>query len=191
MSISTDIPAVSLVADCLRSRRTIHAFKPLPVPEASLARALELACWAPNHRLTEPWRFYLPGTETAAALVALNTRLVATKAGAEQAEKKRQAWASVPQWLVVTCQNSSDATQAREDYAACACAIQNLMLVLWAEGIGVKWTTGPVTSAAEFHELMWIDADQETVVGLLMVGYPEELPETARKPWTACTVRLP
>lgn len=178
-------------AELLRGRRTIHRFRPDPLPEAVLERALEAATWAPNHGLTEPWRFYLPGPDTATALVDLNTRLVAASAGAERALEKQSLWRAVPRWLVLTCLRSNDPLRAREDYAACACAAQNLALALWSDGIGMKWTTGPVTRTQAFRDLMWIDGDVEEVVGLMMLGYPEEVPAVGRRPVAECRVTLP
>jgi len=175
----------------LRGRRTIHRFRPDPIPEAALDRALEAAIWAPNHGLTQPWRFYLPGPETAARLVDLNTGLVAASAGAARALEKESLWRAVPRWLVLSCLRSGDALREREDFAACACAAQNLALSLWSDGIGMKWTTGPVIRTREFLELMWIDGDAEEVVGLMMLGYPLEVPETGRRPVAECRVVLP
>jgi len=183
--------AASGFSGLIRARRTIHRFRPGPVPEEVLERALEAALWAPNHKLTEPWRFYLPGPQTAARLVELNTRLVAASAGPEAARAKEAAWQAVPRWLVLTCQRSPDALRAREDYAACACAAHNLALALWADGVGMKWTTGPVTRTPEFHDLMWIDADVEEVVGLMMIGYPEDIPQVPRRSLGEFRVVLP
>ena len=45
----------------IRSRRTHKAFAPEPVPRAVLEELLELARWAPNHNLTNPWRFRVLG----------------------------------------------------------------------------------------------------------------------------------
>ena len=53
--------------EALLSRRTIYAFEDRPVPGEALLRALEAARWAPNHKLTEPWRFSVLGAETRAA----------------------------------------------------------------------------------------------------------------------------
>src|SRR3954462_3267518 len=47
----------SSVADCIRTRRTVKSFTGEAVPRARLEHWLELACWAPTHRLTQPWRF--------------------------------------------------------------------------------------------------------------------------------------
>ncbi len=48
--------------EALRGRRTIELFLHTPVPAALVREALEAATWAPNHHLTEPWKFYLLGT---------------------------------------------------------------------------------------------------------------------------------
>lgn len=186
-----DLPAPDDVAALLRTRRTVHLFEPDPVPEDVVLRALDLARWAPNHRLTEPWRFTLLGPETAAAVVDLNARLVADARGDAAAEAKRERWSAVPGWLVVTCRTSEDAERMREDYAACCCAIQNFQLYLWSEGVGVKWTTGAVTRDARFPELVGFDPAQESVVGLLWYGRPAIVPETQRAPLGTVLSRLP
>ena len=184
--VSSDI-----VAEVIRNRRSINFFKPEPPPTAIINKALDLARWAPNHHLTEPWRFYLLGRQTATAIAELNAEMIAAKKGAAAAEEKRQRWLGMPGWLVVTQIKSDDAWQTREDYAACCCAVQNLMLYLWAEGIGTKWTTGPVTQAQAFYDLIWVDPAHEDVVGMLWYGYPAEIPVTPRRPLAEVLVELP
>src|SRR4051794_26122740 len=49
------------VADAIRTRRTHKAFGPDPVPAGVLRELFELARWAPNHHLTDPWRFRVLG----------------------------------------------------------------------------------------------------------------------------------
>lgn len=178
-------------AELIRSRRTIHNFAADLPPRETILRGIDLARWAPNHRLTEPWRFYLLGPETVGGIVELNARLVARSKGPEAGQSKLERWRRIPGWLVVTCENSDDPIRAREDYAACCCAIQNFSLYLWSEGIGVKWTTGEVTRHPDFYDLIWVDPGYETVVGLLWYGYPEELPQTPRKPVEQMLVSLP
>ena len=70
-----DGPAAT-VAELIRSRRTIHEFREAPAPAGLVRKAIDLARWAPNHHLTEPWRFYLLGPETAAAIARLNAEIV-------------------------------------------------------------------------------------------------------------------
>jgi nitroreductase len=187
---SLAIPPPAAVAALLGARRTIHDFRPDAPPLETIRRAIDLARWAPNHRLTEPWRFYLLGPETAARVADLNAELVAAKEGPVAAEDKRRRWRAVPGWVAVTSARGDDALREREDYAACCCAIQNLMLYLWSEEIGVKWTTGQVTREPRFYDLIWADPVRETVVGLLWYGYPAEVPRTARRPLASCLVTL-
>lgn len=165
------------VSDVIRSRRSIQLFEPGRVPPRDVVlRALDLARWAPNHRLTQPWRFTLLGPETARAVARLNAELVAAKNGPAAAENKLRRWLDVPGWLVVTCVRSADPIRAQEDYAACACAVQNAMLALWSEGVGTKWTTGDVTRDARFFDLVGVDPAAELLVGLVWYGYPAEVP---------------
>ncbi len=51
------------VADAIRTRRTVKAYHPRPVARDVLVDLFELARWAPNHNLTEPWRFRVLGPE--------------------------------------------------------------------------------------------------------------------------------
>jgi nitroreductase len=179
------------VAQLLTTRRTIHDFKPELPPAEIIHAAIDAARWAPNHRLTEPWHFYLLGRETAEAIADLNAEMIAARGDVEGAKKKRARWRAVPGWLLLTCERSDDPVRAQEDYAACCCAAQNLMLYMWSAGVGVKWTTGQVVRDPRFFELAWIDPGRETVVGLFWYGYAAEVPATTRKPVDEVLVRLP
>ncbi len=178
----TTTPAPGQAEALLRGRRTTHAFKPGCPPRELILQAIELARWAPNHRLTEPWRFHLLGRRTVEAIIDLNAALGATGQDAAAVEAKRRRWLSVPGWLLVTCEKSADAVRMREDYAACACAVQNLMLYLWSRGVGTKWNTGRVTRDPRFFECVGVDAAREEVVSLLWYGYPAEVTQTRRRP---------
>lgn len=180
------------LADIITSRRTIHDFDPDKVPDKSVIKeAIASACWAPNHHLTEPWHFYHLGKETVADICELNKEMLALTKGIEAAEKKVKRWLEIPGWLVVTCQKSDDEIRYQEDYAACSCAIQNLMLLLWQQGIGTKWSTGPVTRDDRFYDLVWVNKEMETIIGIVWYGYPAEIPQTARKPLQQVLTELP
>lgn len=168
--------------ELLRSRRSIGSFRPDCPPRDVVLTALEAACWAPNHRKTEPWRFRWLGPQSVEAIIALNSELVAAKKGPEDAAKKRRQWSAVPGWLLVTCVRAEDPFQAEEDYAACCCAIQNLMLALWSHSIGTKWSTGDVTRHPRFAEIVGFSPVAERVVGLIWYGYPATIPEQRRRP---------
>lgn len=178
--LETTIPE-SVVA-VIRGRRTIGQFKQGQPPRETIVAAIELATWAPNHRKTEPWRFAWLGTQSQQALIELNAELVAAKKGPEAAAVKARQWSTIPGWLAITCVRSEEPLLAEEDYAACCCAVQNLMLALWSVGIGTKWSTGDVTRHPRYAEIVGFDPTVERSVGLIWYGYPETIPAQSRTP---------
>lgn len=143
--------------------------------------AIELAIWAPNHYAAEPWHFYILGDEAKEKICQLNAELIRQKRGDQAAQMKLDRWREIPGWLVLTCDVSEDEIRARENYAACCCAAQNLMLYCWSLGIGVKWTTGEVCRDQRFDEIVGFESRHEQLVGLFWYGYPEVIPQTSRK----------
>ena len=178
-------------ADVLRGRRSIECFLQTPVPAELVRDAIESATWAPNHHVTEPWRFYLLGPATIARCLDLNEALVSAKKGAAAGAFKRKAWSEKPGWLVVTCRRSADAFREREDYGACCAAVQNLILHLWSAGVGSKWTSGDITRDPRFAEILGIDFADEFVVGLVWYGYPELMPRQSRRGVGEVVTELP
>ena len=190
-AVVDDGNSLHVLAERMRSRRTTNLFLNRPVSRQLVLDAIELARWAPNHHLTEPWRFYRLGDETIANAVEL-TRIVVT----EQNDKKKgdfkaRSAAAIPGWLVVTCSKSEDELLQREDYASCCCAIQNLMLYMSEAGVASKWSSGPITRDQRFYEVLGADPDEELVVGLIWYGYPKVLPVQSRKDVVDITTELP
>ena len=52
------------VEQAIRTRRTNKVYAATPVPRETIEELLSLARWAPNHHLTNPWRFRVIGPET-------------------------------------------------------------------------------------------------------------------------------
>ena len=172
---------LTVLAERMRSRRTTNQFLRQKVSRQLVLDAIELARWAPNHHLTEPWHFYLLGDEMIAASARLIGAIVSEKKSAELGEFKAKSAAVIPGWLLLTCKKSDDELQQQEDYASCCCAAQNLTLYLSEAGVAAKWTSGLVTRDQRFFDLLNIDSDKEFVVGLFWFGYPRILPEQSRK----------
>jgi len=172
------------VQELILSRRTIHDYQPGPVPEGAIERAVVAAIAAPNHRMTEPWRFVRVGPEGRSALVGISAEL---KGGAaalgEPAVEKLRAKMLNPAELLVVCQTRhADPDVAREDYAATACAVQNAMLSLWSEGVGSKWSTGAVTTDERTYSTLGVDPAQEQIIGFLWAGKAlRDLPKPRRR----------
>ncbi len=171
---------LAVIAARIRGRRTTKLFLQEKVSDELVLEAIELARWAPNHHLTEPWHFYLFGDASKRAATELIRTIVTENKSAEVAEFKARSAAAVPGWLLVTCRKSTNLLQQQEDYASCCCAIQNLTLYLSEAGVGSKWTTGAITRDQRFFDLLDIDADREFVVGLIWYGYVDKLPVQKR-----------
>lgn len=183
------------VRDAIRSRRTIFAFDPgRPVDRQTIAACLEAAVWAPNHKLTEPWAFYVlhgPVKERLARLRGEVRRSLFSDPAAPKAaasgEKVYHEMMAAPVVILVTSQLvPDDPLREKENYAAVACAIQNFMLAAWAERLGVYWGTGPLTRYQPVFDLLQIPPGRE-IVGCLLVGYPAEVPQQRRTPAEAKT----
>lgn len=170
------------LAERIRSRRTVKLFLQQPVSRQLVLDAIEVARWAPNHHLTEPWHFYLLGDEAIQKSVELTRIVITERKGPDLGDFKAKSAAAQPGWLVVTCRRSADEFTQQEDYASVCCAIQNLSLYLSEAGLASKWSTGPITRDPRFYQLLGIDNEAELIVGLIWYGYPKITPTQSRKP---------
>jgi nitroreductase len=169
-----------LIAERIRARRTTKLFLKREVDNELVRDAVDVARWAPNHHLTEPWHFYSFGHQTIAKSIELIRTIVTENKDEDIAAFKAKSAKAIPGWLLVTCKKSDDELLQREDYASCCCAIQNLTLYLSEAGAASKWTTGLITRDERFFELLGIDSSEEFVVGLIWYGYPKTLPTQSR-----------
>lgn len=188
---SYETPELREFAEVLQGRRTIDQFLQTSIPDGLVHEAIEAATWAPNHYVTEPWRFILPGKETVGRIIDLSAEIVSAKKGAELGEHKRRTWSEKPGWLIVTSPHCDDELREREDYAACCTAVQNFMLYLWKAGVGSKWTTGPITRDPRFFDIISVDPKAAFVVGLIWFGYPKVTPTQSRAAVEDVVTELP
>jgi nitroreductase len=173
-----DNPNYRAVADSIRQRRTIKQFMPEAIPHAVLQELIDLAVWAPNHRLTEPWRFYVLDGSARARLGEIAAQITVEKimgSGGEigvatrKGEEAGATWSTVPTLLYVTYLRDANPEIDEENYGAVCCAIQNFSLAAHAAGIGTSWSSGAVAAAPALHEYVGA-GDNERMVGLIRVG---------------------
>ncbi|CAJ1951976.1 unnamed protein product [Cylindrotheca closterium] len=149
----------------LLGRRTVHQFDQTPVSDDVLRRAIACAIAAPNRSQSEPWRFIQVGPETVRKFVSLKESMEAP-----QSESSNN-WTKIPGWCVVTSKLSDDPVEELDDFKSTSCAVQNFMLSMWSEGIGTKWTSGPVQKTQEFADLCGVDTKVEKVAGCIWYGF--------------------
>ena len=165
-----------------KKRRTIHVFSKKKVPKEVIERAIFAANQAPCHRRTFPWRFTSLGINKRELLFQLQLSL---KFGDKQIDESNFQMIKDkilnPSHLIVATQLCSDnQVQKLEDYAACACAIQNLSLSLVADGVGYKWSTGKITTDPNTYQISEIDPSEEEIIGFIWIGYGTEPPLITR-----------
>ena len=169
------------LVEAIRSRQSIGRVRQDPVPEEMIREILESAIHAPNHRITEPWRFHVfvgKGRGELARARAETARLQAAAEGEEEemaagriSRERKKAFRS-PVVIAVISEAGRDEVETLENYAACAAAVQNMLLTTHALGLGTIWRTGQVAYHEHMREFFGLD-DGDRVVGYLHVGYPD------------------
>src|ERR1700751_2370990 len=179
------IESNSSVMTIIQGRRTIKQFRFDPIPEETLWRILDAVLWAPNHRLTEPWRIAVIGKQSREALAdALASETASSQdppVVAKAKEEARQKVMSSPVLLAITCRLTGNPAQQVEDLAAVCAAVQNLQLAAWGEGVGTHWNTGRVTRLPETGALLGLSERGEQLVGFLYLGYPAQVPDAPKR----------
>jgi nitroreductase len=145
------------------ARRTHKAFGPEPVPPETLVELLDVARLAPNHHLTQPWRFRVLGPETLERLKQC--------AGPSEAAKLDRA----PTLVLASAALSGDLIQDEEDVCATAAAIMLTLLAATERGLASYWRTPALFRTAKGREVAGVPRG-ERVLGLLHFGPPDREP---------------
>jgi nitroreductase len=149
------------VDTAVRTRRTHKAFGPEPIDAATLRELFELARWAPNHRLTNPWRFSVLGRESRAEL-AREAELL-TPGSARKLDR-------APTLVVASARMEGDPNERLEDLLATAIAAYLVLLGAHARGLAGYWRTLPLLDTPAVRTALEIAADEQPI-GLLHLGH--------------------
>ena len=153
----------------IRTRRTHKAYAPEPLDRPTLDELFELARWAPNHKLTNPWRFRVLGP---AAL----ERLKGATGDPIAAAKLDRA----PTLVLVSATQTGDPVMDEEDMLAAATAAYVVLLAAHGRGLAGYWRTPGVLRTAEGRAALGI-SDDEHVLGLLHLGHPRQEPRVPER----------
>ena len=182
------------IVQTIRNRRSVYDFNPESLTNETVAAILECAVWAPNHKSTEPWRFLVVNGETKKKLADVYRKIQVGKTKSDDpavleiaSRKGYEKLVSKPTIIGITCLKSDDAFRAREDYASVSCAIHNITLAAWEQGIGMQWSTSALTTHPEATNILKVDTAKEEIVGFLYAGYPAEVPDQTRIPASKLT----
>lgn len=184
----------------MRSRRSIRRYATRPVPPKLLEELLEAARWAPSAHNRQPWRFAVlvdAGRKRALAeAMGERFRRDLVGDGLPVAEVERQVSRSVeriaeaPAAIVIFLSMAdmdryADAPrQALERTMAVqsvALAVQNMLLLAHAHGLGACWMCAPLFCPDVVRDVLDVPADWEAQA-LLTLGYPAETRTKERDP---------
>ena len=146
----------------IRGRRTHKAYGREPVDRRTLEELFELARWAPNHNLTNPWRFRVLGP-------AARERLKRA-AGPEAAAKLDRAPTLV---AVSVAQTGEDPVRDEEDLIAAAVAAYIVLLAAHGRGLAGYWRTPAVLRTEAGRAALGVEPG-ERLLGLLHLGPPRQ-----------------
>lgn len=173
------------IIEAIEARRSVKRFTDRPVGREEIERLLELAVYAPNHRMTEPWHFLVLGPETrrkfGEVLGGRKARRVEDPEAAEAVRAKVAAeQEALPAMIMVTMKESADPETREEDYAATMMAVQNIMLGAMAMGLGTHLKTGAVMDDPGTRAAVGVE-EGERIVAMINLGEPAELPHPKRR----------
>ena len=166
--------------ELLSSRRSIREFTTRDVTRAETETLLEYAVTVPNHRLTQPWRFFVLGPAArrafGLALGARKARKVDDPAAAQQLrEKVGEEHAALPLMIAVAIAQNENPEIREEDYATGMMAVQNISLAAVALGLGTHIKTGAVMDDPAARAAIGV-ADGDRIIAIVNVGEPATVP---------------
>ena len=175
--------------DLLSSRRSIREFTPREPSRAEIEILLDHAVTGPNHRLTQPWRFYVLGPEARRAfglvLGGRKAKKIEDPAAADQMRQKiADEHASLPLMIAVAVVQSDNPEICEEDYAAGMMAVQNITLAAVSLGLGTHIKTGAVMADPGARSAIGV-GEGERIIAIINVGEPASVP--AAKPRRAAS----
>ena len=179
----------------IQNRRTCYQYADItdsPISDESIYECLEAARWAPNHKLTQPWRFWIIGEQTKTEIAQIYADNRALKKADESSDlyqalysKAVKKFLAIPKVVLVGQVLNEDPIICKEDYAACACAIQNFQLMACSLQLGVQWSTGPIINDERTMNKLKLDSKKVNLIGALYIGYQKpdcQNPSSKRHP---------
>src|SRR5687768_1343974 len=132
----------------INRRTSVRRFRSDPLPREVIEQVLDCAVRAPNHKLTEPWRFAVltDAARDRFAEIRAGHRLKrfddpTSREASAAADKVRREARETPAYIVVMSAVNPDEITREEDYAATMMAIANLTIAAQSLGLGTYLRT--------------------------------------------------
>jgi len=182
--------SVSDLSDIIRERRTIQPkdYTAREVHRDIIERVLQNAVWAPNHGMTQPWRFTVfTGDARQRLSTFLGEEYTRITPPDKFLQKKFENHTLRPLQSTVTialgmARDPKEKISELEEMFAVACGVENMYLTCTAYGLGAFWSTGAATTGEGMVRFLGL-GEKDKCLGLFYIGYPAvEWPKGYRKP---------
>lgn len=167
-------------SEAISARRTIKKFTEQPVAREHVEAMLAAAALAPNHRMTQPWRFYVFGPEARTgygkALGNRKAKKIDDQVLAQSIRDNTTAeHRALPLMLGVSMLMNENEEIREEDYAATMMAISNLCIMAADLGYGTALKSGAILTDPAARAACAINGGERLVM-VINVGVPAEIP---------------
>lgn len=177
--------------ELIKNRRSLYPAQMDPenrIPEEDIWKLLELANYAPTHKLTEPWRFVVFSGDQVKVFYDRLFQVISQWFSVDEMRKKASNFEERKEKVshviaIVMKRNKEEKIPVQEEEYATACAVQNMMLGMKPLNIIGYWGSGKAAYSQEMHEFLDL-GEADKCMGWLQLGVPKVLPPDAsrRKP---------
>lgn len=178
------------IIESIKARRSTRSFKEELPDRSVIEQIIEASIWAPNHHLTEPWRFVvISGEERIKLGEAMASSLrerenfdpsTPSSKGSIELEKKKPLRAPVIICLVCSPQLSNDKVVIQEETVACGAALQNMLLAIQSLGLASWVRTGASVYSGAVRQYLNL-GQGEFLIGMVSVGFQAEQPPVSKR----------
>ena len=169
---------IDVLSKIIRERRSVYPnmFTGEIVSDEKIRVLLQNANWAPNHKMTEPWRFHVFSGEKLKSISNYLGRWYKNNTPVDQfSEAKYLKTIQKPlaaSHVIVICmyRDMNEIVPEWEEIAAVACAVQNMWLSCSAMGLGGYWSTPKAILKA--RDFLGLRAN-EKCLGMMYIGVPK------------------
>lgn len=174
--------------ELIKSRRSLYPAQmdeDKRIPDEDIWKLLDLANYAPNHKLTEPWRFVVFSGEQISTFYDRLFQITSQWFSVDEMRKKNGKFEERKQKVshvlaIVMKGNEEGKVPIQEEEYATACAVQNIMLGMKPLNIIGYWGTGKAAYSQEMHEFLDLGPNDKCM-GWLQLGVPKILPPDASR----------
>lgn len=179
---------IDILTKVIKERRSIKpgSMNGEKISDPAIQHLLELADWAPTHGRTEPWRFIIYTGTQLQTFCQQHADLYKAHSDPDKFttakyEAMIQQGEKVSHLIIIYMKRQlSQKIPLVEEIAATAAAAEHILLGAQALGIAALWSTGGMTHHDSLKQMLGL-ADEDMVMGLLYLGYTNEIPAEGKR----------